>query len=252
MIPLFEKAHSCPLTEIEKNILIYFEANLSSAVFMNLEELSRTLFTSNATIVRFCKKLGLNGFNEFKYELKKELSLSKEKKFSSYDLLKYSLASFKDNIDSLDFKTLKEISNLLSSERPLYIYGAGLSSTPAKYLQIALTNLDRPCILIEFRDLLEAITYNIKKDDILFVITTHGDALRYMQIFENAKQHETTMILITCEEDSPLHPYSKYSIVTNDKNVHHHNIDINSRIGILTVIQILIEMIANEHASIIS
>lgn len=248
MIPLLEKAHTYSLTETEITILSYIESNLSSIIYTNLEELSRTLFTSNATIVRFCKKIGLNGFNELKYQIRKELSLSNPAKFSSDDLLKQSLASFKDNIDSLDFQALSTISHLLVSERPLYIYGTGLSSIPAKYLQIALTNLDRSCILIELRDLLEAITYNIKKDAILFIITTHGDALRYMQIFEKAKEHGTTVILITCEEESPLHPYSEISIVTNDKIRRFHNIDINSRIGILTVIQIFIEIIATERS----
>lgn len=246
MIPLLEKAHFAPLTEMEQNILTYFENNLSSAVYMNLEELSRELYTSNATIVRFCKKLGLNGFNEFKYQLKKELSESNPMSLSSDDLLKQSLATFRDNIDSLNFRDLEDIKDLLISSRPLYIYGTGLSCTPARYLQNALTNLDRSCILIEFTDLLESVTYNIKDDAILFVITTHGDALRYMQIFENAKQHGTTVILITCEEESPLLPYSMYSIVTNDINRCYKNTDINSRIGILTAIQILIEMIAYE------
>ena len=246
MIPLLEKAHSMQLTEMEQHILTYFEDNLSTVAFMNLEELSHILYTSNATIVRFCKKIGLNGFNEFKYQLKKELSQLKQDSFSSDDLVRQSLATFKDNIESLHFEDLEEIRSLLISNRPLYIYGTGLSCTPARYLQNALTNLDRSCILIEFTDLLEAITYNIKDDAILFIITTHGDADRYMQILENAKQRRTTVILITCREDSPLLPFSSCSIVTNDKNKRYHNTDINSRIGILTVIQILIEMIANE------
>ncbi|MGN0356982.1 MAG: MurR/RpiR family transcriptional regulator [Blautia sp.] len=252
MIPLLEQAHSYPLTDMEKNILSYFEDNLATAVFMNLEELSQALFTSNATVVRFCKKIGLNGFNEFKYELKKELSLSIHTSLSSDNLLKHSLASFKDNMASIDFKSLRAISDLLMSDRPLYIYGAGLSSIPARYLQIILTALDRPCILVELRDLMEAITYYIKEDAVLFIITTHGDALRYMQIFEKAKQHGTTIILITCEEDSPLHPYSNISVVTNDENQKYHNIDLNYRIGIITVIQILIEMIADRRPSNLS
>ena len=245
MIPLLEQAHSYPLTDMEKQILAYFEENLAPAVYMNLDVLSQALYTSSATIVRFCKKIGLNGFNEFKYELKKELSMSTHTSLSPDSLLKHSLASFKDNVDSFDLQNLRAICDFLISDRPLYIYGAGLSSIPARYLQIILTTLDRPCILVELRDLMEAITYYIKEDAILFIITTHGDALRYMQIFEKAKQHGTTVILITCEEDSPLHPYSNISVVTNDENQRYHNIDLNYRIGIITVIQILIEMIAD-------
>lgn len=88
---------------------------------------------------------------------------------SSDDLLKQSLATFRDNIDSLNFRDLEDIKDLLISSRPLYIYGTGLSCTPARYLQNALTNLDRSCILIEFTDLLESVTYNIKDDAILLL-----------------------------------------------------------------------------------
>ena len=59
MIPLFEKAHRMQLTETEKSILDYFEKNLPLSVHTHLNDLSSALYTSNATIVRFCSKHGL-------------------------------------------------------------------------------------------------------------------------------------------------------------------------------------------------
>ena len=49
MIPLFEHARQLNLTQTEKEILSYFEQNPSSAAYMNLQDLSRALYTSNAT-----------------------------------------------------------------------------------------------------------------------------------------------------------------------------------------------------------
>ena len=73
MIPLFEKARRLPLTDTELEILEYFEKNIHRRMFSSLNQVSGELYTSNATIVRFCKKLGLRGYNEFKYQVRREL-----------------------------------------------------------------------------------------------------------------------------------------------------------------------------------
>lgn len=154
MIPLFEKAHQLTLTDTEEGILKYFESNLPSSVYANLNDLSAGLYTSNATIVRFCQKLGLKGYNEFKYQVRKELKQLHPQTFRADDLVHHSLALFKDNLDQVDEEKLEEIAGLLTSDRPIYIYGSNLSSLAAKYLQTVLTTLDCPCILVEWQRLL--------------------------------------------------------------------------------------------------
>ena len=75
MIPIFEKAHQLDLTGTEEEILQYFESNLPASIYTSLNDLSASLYTSNATIVRFCQKLGLKGYNEFKYQVRGEFCL---------------------------------------------------------------------------------------------------------------------------------------------------------------------------------
>ena len=72
MIPLFEYARTQDLTPTEREILAYFEARPAAASCMNLQELSKALYTSGATIVRFCQQLGLSGYNDFKYQIRRE------------------------------------------------------------------------------------------------------------------------------------------------------------------------------------
>lgn len=246
MIPLFETIDTTKFSDTDHTIYTYFTEHLRQAIYMNLAELANVLYTSNATIVRFCKKLGFQGYNEFKYEVRRQLEQKEEITISSQDLINRSLATFRDNLDAIDIAKLEEIRDIICTRRSLYIYGSGLSSIPAKYLQTILTTLDYPCILIEWRNLLEGITYTISKNSILFVITTHGDAGRYQSIFEQARKRGCTLILITCEETSVLSSYCDITIQTNDQSREFHNIDINPRIGILTVIQILIEMVGQK------
>ena len=58
MIPLLEKAHFAPLTEMEQNILTYFENNLSSAVYMNLEDCHGSFIPPMLRLSDFVKSWG--------------------------------------------------------------------------------------------------------------------------------------------------------------------------------------------------
>ena len=246
MIPLFEKAHHLTLTDTEMEILEYFERGLPSSVHTSLNEVSAELYTSNATIVRFCQKLGLRGYNEFKYQVRSELKQTKQELFSTRDLTSHSLALFRDNIESIDTSKLEQIAELLTSDRPVYIYGSYLSSLPARYLQTVLNSLDYPSILIEWQRLLNGLIYEITPGSVLFIITAHGDADRYLPVFDQARKRDVTTILLTCEQDSPLIPYSSIWLCSNDQNEEYRHEDINTRIGIFTLVQLIIEMVAQK------
>lgn len=244
MLPLFERAHGLALTETETAILQWLEAHPAEGAYMNLSGLCEALYTSNATIVRFCQKLGLSGFNDFKYQLRKELRRTETEFFCADEYIDYGTARFKDTIAALDIRQLEEIAGLLTSARPLYIYGTNLSALPARYLQIVLNSLDYPSILIEWKDLLKALAPNVHEDAILFVISAKGRSDYYLPVFQEAKARNLTTVLLTCSKDSPLIPYSSITVCTSDQSEEFNHTDVNPRLGFFTVIQILIELAA--------
>lgn len=246
MLPLFEKARQLRLTETETAILAWFEAHPASAARMNLSTLCAQLYTSNATVVRFCQKLGLSGFNDFKYQLQHELRQSQVPLFYSDEYIDRSIARFKDTIAALDIPLLEQITELLTSGRPLYIYGTNLSALPARYLQIVLNSLDYPSILIEWENLLNGLVQNMNDGAVLLVMTARGRGERYLWPFEVAKERGLTTVLLTSNRDSPLIPYSTITVCTNDLDGEYQRTDVNSRLGFFSVIQILIELAAQK------
>ena len=246
MLPLFEKVRGLRLTETETSILQWLEAHPAEAARMNLSALCAELYTSNATIVRFCQKLGLSGFNDFKYQLRRELQQSEASFFYADTYVDRAIARLEDTVASLDLRQLEEITELLTSGRPLYIYGTNLSALPARYLQIVLNSLDYPSILIEWRNLLNGLVSNMREDAILLVISAKGNAERYLQAFQEARKRGLTTILLTCSAESPLIPYSTIAVCTSDQREEFNNTDVNPRLGFFTVIQILIELAAEK------
>lgn len=64
------------LTSSEQIIYQYFKDNLHSIIYLSLSDICKELYVSNATVIRFCQKIGFKGFNELKFQLKNELNLT--------------------------------------------------------------------------------------------------------------------------------------------------------------------------------
>ena len=61
------------LNKSDNEILSYCIRNNSSVSDMKVQEVAQVLYTSPASVIRFCKKLGFSGFSEFKAALKLEM-----------------------------------------------------------------------------------------------------------------------------------------------------------------------------------
>lgn len=62
------------LTSTEKQIVDFIEANPRIVINLPLDELSEQCYVSQASVIRFCKKLGMKGFADFKIKLASQLS----------------------------------------------------------------------------------------------------------------------------------------------------------------------------------
>ena len=61
------------LTIQEKYLVDYIINNQEDILKKNINELAKLSYTSSATISRLCKKLGFNGYKEFKYQYAAEI-----------------------------------------------------------------------------------------------------------------------------------------------------------------------------------
>lgn len=67
---LFNYKNIIKLNTTEKTIYQYVVNNMDAVLKMNVRELADATFVSTATIVRFTQKMGCDGFNDFKKQLK--------------------------------------------------------------------------------------------------------------------------------------------------------------------------------------
>lgn len=247
MIAIFKQAHQVPLTDIEKILLAYFEEHCEQVWKMNVQTVSDALFISNSTVVRFCQKLGMHGFHEFKFQVKEELLQKREvEQQIANTMLQDSLTRIQYQLRHLNQPVMKEILKVLSSDLPLYICGRNLSNCAAQYLQQCLNSLDRPSILISELDLLQSLSAHLYTKSAILLFSAHSDDA-YIPAIRNAKQLSTITILITCEEKANLHQYCDLVLCSHDRNEEFDGIDVNSRIGFMVIVQMLLEFMNLKH-----
>lgn len=61
--------HSPDLSPIDLEIYKYVAAHIDEVVYMRIRELAQETHSSTASILRFCRKFGCEGFSEFKIKL---------------------------------------------------------------------------------------------------------------------------------------------------------------------------------------
>lgn len=73
-------------SDVETVIRDYILKNISKINSMSIHELARETYTSPATIVRFCRRLGLEGYKDLKLQLIYEMVGFEPKDFQRFDL----------------------------------------------------------------------------------------------------------------------------------------------------------------------
>lgn len=135
------------LTNAEKQLADFTLQNLAEATELSSADFAKKTFTSKATIIRFCKKLGLSGFVEFQKTLVKELaeanrlaSILKEEPIDSNTTYSevitiipsmYEKAVTETRL-SIDKQQLFRILNRLKNTSKIDFYGLGVTHSIAQ------------------------------------------------------------------------------------------------------------------------
>ena len=158
------------------------------------------------------------------------------------------LSRFLDNLKNLNYEIIEEVVDLLCSPQPIYVVGRSLSLVAADYFQTILSSIDINCILINDLHLSKSVFNNLKAPATIFIISANNAGKIYDEVVTIAKTHDCKIILLTSNAKGSLVDSCDYVLSSNDENLTYHGVDINSRLGIFTIMQIIIELTAQKLA----
>ncbi|MBF4693217.1 MurR/RpiR family transcriptional regulator [Fusibacter ferrireducens] len=174
-------------TFTKKELVIYeiFTKDLASVFRDSMADIAEKYNVSQATITRFCQKVGYNGYNEFKYDLyryqKKGTIIQQgpreESVFSLYAKLIMSIEA------AIDDDTMRQISNEILCAKHVVISGTHKSALPAQLLQFNLFKYSIGALFIG-NDAMQDIRFFLNDpSSILILFTIYGG--HYKRLFDD-------------------------------------------------------------------
>lgn len=224
------------LYDAEKKVADYIIAHPSEVIEMSIAELAAQCEASQATVMRFCKKVGCTGFYQFKIRLAGELREQGEQAASNgidLDQMEQSIqnvmlnkveelkATFQ-NINPAEFKEM--IEKIL--EANLIEFAAMGNTIPIaldgayKFEQLGLQAISFPIWESQ-----EVFARTLKKGDMLIAISASGASRKLLDIVKIAKKKGALIVAITNQHTSALAEASDYLLLTATReNVFHNQI----------------------------
>lgn len=238
--------------EAEKKIADYILAHKSEIIDMTVAELALASGTSDASVSRFCRRCGFNGFHHIKINLAKEVAeergnsievsneISRENLAQSLqNILANKVAELTQTISMMDPEELDQILSVIEHARTVQLVAVGNTIPVALDGSFKFNQLGIPSVSGAIWETQMAYTCNLKEEDVVIVISNSGFSKRLMTLVAVAKENHTKTIAITNNPSSPLGQACDYHITTATREKLLLGEFCFSRVSATTVIEIL-------------
>ena len=195
---------------------------------MTLAEISRESGTSEASIIRFCRRLGYSGYAA----LKEDFTLFNHSEPSSAftvgahdDMAEILTKLYKNNLEVLS-DTLaitenryEEVLSVLLKARSLHFFAVGDAYMAAKLSYMKFKRLGVICSAEEDIMLQMITASNLTKNDVAIAVSYEGRSRNVVDAMKIAKQRGATTISITRRDKSPLLEYTDIRLLVSSKDL---------------------------------
>ena len=179
-----------------------------------ITELAEKADTSEPTVVRFCRKMGLKGYMDLRLKLARDLPSAQyihetvaeqdspvqvmEKIFTANQ------QALGDTLNKIDMSAFDQAVNILHHARRIEFYGSGGSGMVARDAQHKFFRLGVPCIAYVDSHMQVMSAAILSSDCVVIAISATGSSKDVIESIKVAKKSGARTIGITGREKSPL------------------------------------------------
>lgn len=209
------------LTKSEQKVGEFILNNIDKIAYMSVTEVAKSCNVGEATVLRFCRRLGYNGFHGFKKEI---IDIFQEER--NIDTTKVEDEVFDEmstmlehtlQVQNLD--VINEVAEKIKEANNIFIYGLGLSSLCAKAAEIRLSFLGYKVYAFEDKHIQLLKANLVSEDDVVIGLSVSGTTIETLRNIEIAKKSGATIVGITNYNPSPLSDLSDYVLLSASKEV---------------------------------
>lgn len=102
------------------------------------------------------------------------------------------------------------------------------------------------CILVEDLHLVKSISRTIQPGSTILITSVNVPTEIYQEVFTNSRKNHAKTILITSERTKQTEKLADYCLFSNDLPLTYNETDVNSRINMLSLVQLIIELASKD------
>jgi RpiR family carbohydrate utilization transcriptional regulator len=189
----------------ERKVAEYVLANLGTIINLRIVDLAAQAEVSEPTVVRFCRAVGCDGFQEFKLALAQELAshsgFDKVAVTDTDSVADFSRKIFDSNIatllkvrDSINASHISKAITALANANRVEFYGHGASAAVASDAQHRFFRLHLASAAYSDTHIQTMSALSLKKGDVVVAISQSGRTRSLLDAIELVKDMEATVI----------------------------------------------------------
>ena len=221
------------LFDAEKKVADYLMNYPEEAIEMSVSELAKKSEASQATIVRFCKKIGCSGFHQLKIKMAREMREKEEHavsnevnveqiKSSLRNILASKIEELTETMNHMDEETIKAVIHHIVNAGTVEFAAMGNTIPVALDGSYKFNQLGIPAVASTIWETQQAFAFTLKKGDVLIAISASGASKHLLTMTDIAHKNGAVVAAITNQPHSPLAEASDYVIVTATReNIFH-------------------------------
>lgn len=229
----------------EKRIAEYLLQHTGEIITLSVSELAVKCDCGDATVVRFSRRLGLEGYQELKLRIAAEMNASSAiseeiaKEDSCFTIFKKRIRDISESLYStesvLDEEMLSRATEAIAKADRIVIFGLGNSAAIAqdavhKFLRLGLTA--QVCCDNHMQAI---IASHMKRGNIAIGISHSGSSKDIVEALQLAKACGATTICVTNYGASPIVEASDICLFTKSGETKHSILAMSSRIAQLAI-----------------
>ncbi|MEH7249012.1 MurR/RpiR family transcriptional regulator [Neobacillus niacini] len=193
----------------ERKIAHFILENPRSILDSTVNDIGIQAKTSGAAVIRLCKSLGLNGFQDLKVRIAGDLVKSVEQQgyrdiepgesfFSiARKTTSNSIQSIRDTEEIINYEELERAVQTLLAAQNVHFFGIGASNIIAKDAQMKILRIQKNATAFTDTHLVATIIANANKEDVVFCISHSGETAEVIKVMSLAKERGVKTISLT-------------------------------------------------------
>jgi len=244
------------LKRAEKRVAESVLRDPHQAIRYTITELADKADTSEPTVVRFCRKMGLQGYMDLRLSLARDLPSAQyiheavaeqdspvqvmEKIFSANQ------EALGNTLNKIDMNVFDQAVNILTHARRIEFYGSGGSGSVARDAHHKFFRLGVPCIAYEDSHMQVMSAALLASDCVVIAISATGSSRDVIDSIQIAKKSGAQTIGITGREKSPLGRICDHNLSVYSEETAIWLAPMSTRIAQLVLLDALFVSVANK------